>query len=96
MSNLYPSNESVKELVKIICGITDERQCVAFLEDLCTAQELRLLAQRLQVAKCLINGETYDTIRSKLPVSHSTITRVNTALQYGGGGYRSVLSDRIS
>ena len=49
------------------------------------------MAQRLQVAKLLLAGETYESIRQRLPVSSSTITRINTALQYGAGGYRAVL-----
>ena len=59
---------------------------------LCTMQELIIFAQRLQVAKRLLNNETYEMIRSQLPVSSTTITRVNTALQYGAGGYRAVLN----
>lgn len=48
-------------------------------------------SQRLQVAKRLLAGETYDAIRAQLPVSSTTITRINTALHYGAGGYASVL-----
>lgn len=36
-------------------------------------------------------GITYDAIRAQLPVSSTTITRINTALHYGAGGYASVL-----
>lgn len=54
-------------------------------------QELIQLSQRLQVAKLLFNGETYDAIRAQLPVSSTTITRISTALHFGAGGYRAVL-----
>ena len=66
-------------------------QPAAFLEDLCTVQELRSMARRLQVASLLYQGQTYDQIRQALPVSSATITRISTELQFGQGGYQTVL-----
>ena len=79
------------ELIHAIAGLESEEECRAFLRDLCTMQELISFSRRLQVAKRLLAGETYESIRQQLPVSSSTITRINTALQFGPGGYRSVL-----
>ena len=87
--------ESIAELMAAILSLRDTEECRAFLRDLCTVQELIGLSQRLQVAKRLLAGETYESIRQQLPVSSSTITRVNTALQFGTGGYRTVL-DRLN
>lgn len=84
--------ESLNGLLEAILSLRDKEECRAFLMDLCTIQELIGMSQRLQVAKLLLKGETYDAIRQSLPVSSSTITRVNTALQFGPGGYRSVLN----
>ena len=84
-------SESVNELMEAILSLRDMEECRAFLRDLCTVQEDIGMAQRLQVAKLLLAGETYESIRQRLPVSSSTITRINTALQYGAGGYRAVL-----
>ena len=39
----------------------------------------------------LSDGMTYETIRSEISTSSSTITRVNTVLRYGSGGYQMVL-----
>jgi len=84
-------NESVNELLEVILSLRDMDECRAFFSDLCTMKELLSLAQRLQVAKHLLRGETYEEVRSQVPVSSSTITRINTELQFGSGGYRSVL-----
>ena len=84
-------SEDLDELLEAILSLRDKDECRAFLQDLCTVQELMGFAQRLQVAKRLLAGETYDAIRSQLPVSSTTITRINTALHYGAGGYASVL-----
>ena len=84
-------NENIEQLFQAILSLQDTEECRAFFSDLCTMQELVLLSQRLQVAKLLLAGATYESIRQRFPVSSSTITRINTALQFGSGGYRSVL-----
>lgn len=84
-------NESINELLQLILSLKDMDECRAFFSDLCTMQELILFAQRVQVAKRLLAGETYETIRSQVQVSSSTITRINTALQFGTGGYQAAL-----
>ena len=85
-------NESIDELFQVILSLKDMDECRAFFSDLCTMQELVLMAQRVQVARLLMNGETYEKIRSQTSVSSSTITRISTELQYGSGGYRAVLN----
>ena len=84
-------NESIDELLEVILSLRDMEECRAFFSDLCTMKELISLAQRLQVAKHLLRGETYDEVRSQVPVSSSTITRISTELQFGSGGYRTAL-----
>lgn len=92
MPRSEPINQKhMDELVRAMASLESEEECRAFLRDLCTMQELIQLSQRLQVAKRLLAGETYDAIREQLPVSSTTITRISTALHYGAGGYRSVL-----
>ncbi len=83
--------DNLRELMETILSLRDMEECKAFFSDLCTVQELISFSQRLQVAKRLLKNETYETIRSQIPVSSTTITRINTALQYGAGGYRLVL-----
>ena len=83
--------DGIQELLDAILSLQDMEECQAFFSDLCTMQELISFSQRLQVAKRLLNDETYETIRSHIPVSSTTITRINTALQYGAGGYQKVL-----
>ena len=72
------SNENMEELFEAILSLRDMEECRAFFSDLCTMQELMLLSQRLQVAKLLLAGETYEKIRSQVSVSSSTITRIST------------------
>ena len=82
--------ENLDILIDAIVSLQNREECQAFLRDLFTVQELISFSQRLQVARLLLAGETYEAIRQKVPVSSSTITRINTALQFGAGGYRTV------
>lgn len=87
--------KDLKELMRAIATLKNEDECMAFFCDLCTVQELLQLTSRMQVAKGLMLGQTYSTIHGYVSVSNATITRINTVLQYGMGGYRTVF-DRLT
>ena len=84
-------NESIDQLFQAILSLQDVDECYRFFGDLLTVQELAAFAQRLQVAHMLSSGKTYEAIRAEIATSSSTITRVNTELRYGSGGYQMVL-----
>lgn len=85
------SGDATEKLCSAILSLRDREECLRFLQDLLTPQEISTLAQRLQVAQMLYEGYTYDGIRSQVSTSSCTITRISTELQYGTGGYRMVL-----
>ncbi len=87
-------NDSIDQLFRAILSLQDLDECYRFFGDLLTVQELSAFGQRLQVARMLSEGKTYETIRGEIATSSSTITRVNTELRYGSGGYQMVL-DRL-
>lgn len=87
-------SEPIDKLFQAILSLKDREECYRFFGDLFTVQELSAFAQRLQVAQMLSEGLTYETIRREISTSSSTITRVNTELRYGSGGYQMVL-DRL-
>lgn len=65
--------------------------CRKFFEDVCTIKELLAIDQRLQVAKLLSAGESYQEVCKKTGASSATISRVSKCLGYGAGGYELVL-----
>lgn len=83
--------ETLEELYRAILAIDNLDDCRAFFSDLFTKQELINFSQRLQVAKLLLQGDTYNQIRGQIAVSSSTITRINTELRFGSGGYQRIL-----
>ena len=86
-------NKSTERLFKAIAGLTSERECADFFGDLCTIKEIQDMAQRLETALLLEKGENYQSISAKVGVSSATISRVNRCLNYGTGGYRSVIGN---
>ena len=65
-------NEKLKEfnvefLFKAILKLENMDECYKFFEDLCTVQELKALAQRLQVAKMLSENKVYSKYRHHQP-----------------------------
>jgi len=78
-------------LFEAILTLKSEKECTEFFEDLCTIKELDDMCDRLEVAQCLIDGDTYEIISKKTKMSSATISRVNRCIQYGTGGYRKIL-----
>ena len=86
--------DSVKRLLHCISELKDEDECKRFFEDICTIKEVLDMAQRLDAAVLLDQGENYQNISKTVGISTSTISRVKRCLDYGPGGYRLVL-DRL-
>lgn len=80
-----------KNLYDAVLSLKNEEQCRLFFEDLCTIKELETMSQRLQVAKMLIGGSTFNEIVAATGASTTTISRVNRCLNYGDGGYKVVI-----
>ena len=82
---------ALQELYRAILALENEEECRELFNDLFTMREQLSFAQRIEIAKLLMDGETYETVRSKTSASSSTITRINTELQFGSGGYKKIL-----
>ncbi len=79
------------DLVAAFTRLRDPETTAAFLKDLCTAQELDALGQRLHVARLLHEGVHYQEISRRTGASTATVTRVAQWLRRGEGGYLAVL-----
>ncbi len=87
MNNKTPS----KDLIKAILQIETEDECIAFLNDICTIQELEKLDQRLQAAMLLLDNQTYEKVIEKTKISSTTLSRVSRCIRYGDGGYKKII-----
>lgn len=71
--------------------IEDRSEAIAFLKDLLTPTEIRMLAKRLQIADMLAKGYKYDDIRNHVRVTKQTIASVNNKLTFGESGLLRIL-----
>jgi TrpR-related protein YerC/YecD len=75
-------------LFKAVLTLETIEDCYRFFEDICTINEIKAIAQRLQVAKMLRERKTYIDIADTTGASTATISRVNRSLLYGSDGYK--------
>ena len=94
------ANEKLKDhlhdqLFQAILELRDIDECYEFFEDICTIQEMKAIAARLEVARMLKAGDIYEDIVKKTGASTATISRIKRCLMYGAGGYEKIL-DRLA
>lgn len=73
-------------LCQAVSSIKDPKEAAQILTDLLTPSEIEMVAKRLEIAKLLIQGKTYDQVRTKINAGYSTIGRINTWLNLAGEG----------
>ena len=88
-------DEKIDFLFRGIMTLDNIEDCYNFFEDLCTMKELADMAQRVETANMLLDGKTYEQIVKEVEISTATISRINRCIQYGNGGYRTILG-RVS
>lgn len=87
-------SDSVDRLFDAILILKDRDECYAFFDDICTIKEITDMAQRLDTAFLVDEGVSYQKISDRIGVSTATISRVSRCLNYGAGGYRTII-DRM-
>lgn len=84
-------DELTERLFTAILALEDKEECYKFFEDICTIKEIKSMSQRLEVARMLKEGATYDQIAEQTGASTATISRVKRYLNYGADGYQLIL-----
>jgi TrpR-related protein YerC/YecD len=79
------------QLALVLASLKDEPSIQAFLSDVMTKKEIIEISARLEAAKMLAQGATYDEITRVTKLSSRTIARISDWLQNGAGGYRAAL-----
>lgn len=79
-----------RELFEAILKLQSVEDCQKFFEDLCTYKEISAMSQRIQSARLLAEGKTYEQIIKETDISSATLSRVNKCLKFGEG-YKLIL-----
>ncbi|MFN7088428.1 MAG: YerC/YecD family TrpR-related protein [Candidatus Paceibacteria bacterium] len=89
-----PSDERTRlldEFWTMIALLETKEEVKQFFKDLLSETEAVMLARRIQIAKMLLGGESYEEIKIKLKTGDNTIASVHRWLQGGFGGYEKSL-----
>jgi len=84
--------EKIQQLYQLILQMETVEDCRALFSDLCTEKEIEKMAERLQAAKLLMEGNTYNQVMAQTDISSATLSRVSRCVQYGQG-YSRFLKD---
>jgi len=100
MGKIKPKSVPPKELYKlldefysIVTLLESKEEVKNFFKDLFSISEALMIARRVQIAKLLLAGSDYETIRQKLGASFTTIGNVQRWLDAGFGGYLKALEN---
>lgn len=88
------NDTTARLLCRAFASMDTADECLRFLEDLCTIQEIEAMAQRLNVARYISRGQSYAQVNELTGASVATICRVGKCVNYGSGGYKLAL-DRL-
>ncbi len=81
-------NEIENQFWTAVAKLKSLNEASLFFRDLLTHTERKMLAKRLQIARMLLEKESYTSIRKKLHVTDITISKINNWLNTFGEGYR--------
>lgn len=85
------NDPTIDQLFEAILTLKSVEECYVFFDDLCTVNEIQSMSQRLEVARMLGKGNTYNRIEEDTGASTATISRVKRCLNYGNDGYKMAL-----
>ena len=80
-------NKDQKLVVDSFYKVKSKKNLNIFIEDLFSQEETLDLAQRLKIAKLILDGKTYEEIAAEIPVSTSTISKIGQVIKFGKGSF---------
>ena len=83
-----------KLLIDNLRKLKSSKDLANFIDDLLTEEEILDLAQRLKIAKLILEGKTYDEIAEKVGTSTSTISKIGQVIKYGKGGLKKAIGNK--
>lgn len=81
-------------LLKSFLTLKTQEECLFFLEDLCTINEIEDMSHRIEIADLLNKGKTFNEVQELTGASSTTVSRVSRCLKHGKG-YKTALK-RVS
>ncbi|MCL5438944.1 MAG: YerC/YecD family TrpR-related protein [Patescibacteria group bacterium] len=80
-------NKDTQLVINSFFKIKTKKNLTIFIEDLFSPEKTLDFAQRLKIAKLILEGKTYEEIAAEIPVSTSTISKIGQVIKFGKGGF---------
>lgn len=87
--------EKIEKLYRVILQLETLEDCQDLFDDLCTMKEVEKMAERIEAAKLLMEGKTYNQVMGETDISSATLSRVSRCVQYGKGYVRFLKKDEV-
>lgn len=87
----FEKKKYLGEFYSMIALLRSRDEAKNFFKDLLTLSEVVMISRRIQIAKMLLEGESYEEIKKRLRVGGSNICQVEKWLNNGFGGYRKII-----
>jgi len=87
----FQKRKYLGEFYSMISLLRTRDEVKKFFKDLLTLSEVVMISRRLQIAKMLLEGHTYEEIQKNLKAATATIYQVERWLNHGFGGYKDVI-----
>ena len=72
-------------MYSLITSLKSANDCRDLFSDMCTNKEIEQMAQRIEAARLLLEGKTYNQVIEETDISSATLSRVSRCVQYGNG-----------
>ncbi|MDI6778547.1 MAG: YerC/YecD family TrpR-related protein [Patescibacteria group bacterium] len=87
----FEKKKFLGEFYTMISLLRNRGEVKTFFKDLLTLSEVVMISRRIQAAKMLLEGETYEEISKRLKMSTTTVNSVEKWLSNGFGGYKNII-----
>ena len=87
----FKFDKRTTSLFTAVLSLKSVKEAENFFRDLCTAEELKEITDRWEMARLVDKGMPYREIAARLKTSTTTVSRVASWLNNGQGGYRLAL-----
>jgi TrpR-related protein YerC/YecD len=85
LSQRFTNGADSSDLCRAMMMLQTSEEMEAFMKELCSVQELKMLSERWSIAKLINMGFSYRIIGQKTGASSATIARLSQSLARGTG-----------
>jgi TrpR-related protein YerC/YecD len=89
--NEFQKKKYLGEFYDMISILRTRDEAKNFFKDLLTLSEVVMISRRIQIAKMLLSGKSYEEIRKELRVGSNTVNQVEKWVNNGFGGYKEII-----